>query len=174
MTRRVVPVGARLILGAIFGLSAISKISAPGLFRADVAAYQILPGSIVDPFALALPWIEALLAVYLFVGLLLRPAAIVAAGLLVTFGIALTSNVISGNTVHSCGCLPVTGFWGSIPMLVWLFGGTTIGLVDVARDLALTALALIIYRGDRSLLSLDAWLFGADDIGSESHTISGS
>src|SRR4051794_23650029 len=59
---------ARLVLGTVFGLAALAKITAPGLFRQDVAAYHLLPPAVVGPFALALPWIEALLALYLLVG----------------------------------------------------------------------------------------------------------
>lgn len=153
-------VGARVILGVIFALSGVTKLSAPGLFQADVAAYHLLPVSLVDPFALALPWIEVLLAVYLLVGLFLRPAAIAAAGLLLMFTVALAINVLSGNTAHGCGCLQGTGLVASLPIVTWLFGGLTISIFDVARDLVLCGLAAVIYWGDNSALSLDAVLFG--------------
>lgn len=153
-------IAARFLLGAIFALSAISKLSAPGIFQADVTAYHLLPNLLVGPFALALPWFEAILALYLLVGLFLRPAAIAAGGLLLAFSVALASNVITGNTAHGCGCLQNAGLLASLPLLSWLFGGLTISLFDVARDLVLTGIAALLYLGDASALSLDALLFG--------------
>ena len=137
-------IAARFLLGVIFALSAISKLSAPGIFQADVAAYHMLPDFLVGPFALALPWFEAALA---------------AGGLLLVFTVALASNVITGNTAHGCECLQNAGLLASLPLLSWLFGGLTISLFDVARDLVLTGLAALLYLGDASALSVDALLF---------------
>ncbi|MGH2460196.1 MAG: MauE/DoxX family redox-associated membrane protein [Chloroflexota bacterium] len=158
---RAASVAARAILGIIFGLSALSKLSAPGIFQADVAAYHILPAVLVGPFALALPWIEAMLALYLIAGLFLRTAAIAAAGLLLLFTAALAIDLLTGNTAHGCGCLQASGLAASIPALTWLFGGLTIGVFDVARDLVLAGLGAVISLGDCSTLSLDTVLFGA-------------
>ena len=158
--KRVAPIVARIVLGLIFGLSALSKLSAPGIFQADVAAYHLLPAFLVGPFAVALPWVEAALALYLVVGLFLRPAAVAADGLLLVFAAAMLMNLLTGNTTHGCGCLQASGLSASIPMLTWLFGGMTIGAFDVARDLVLAGLAAVIYVDDRSSLCLDAVLFG--------------
>lgn len=159
LIRQAGPVLARLILAIIFALSAASKLSAPGIFQADVQSYHLLPASLVGPFARALPWVEVLLAVYLLLGLFLRPVAVVTAGLLLVFTAALTIELLTGHTAHSCGCLQVTGLLASLPALNWLFGGTTITVFDVVRDLALASLAVAVYRGHGSALSLDAVLF---------------
>lgn len=63
--QRTAPIVARILLGLIFALSATAKLSASGIFQADVAAYHILPSLLVGPFALTLPWVEAVLALYL-------------------------------------------------------------------------------------------------------------
>jgi uncharacterized membrane protein YphA (DoxX/SURF4 family) len=152
---------ARLVLGAVFALAALAKITAPGLFRQDVAAYHLLPPAVVGPFALALPWIEALLALYLLVGLFLRPAAVATAALLLVFTGALAISLARGATAHGCGCLPTSGPLGSLPLVTWLAGGTTISAFDVVRDLVFVALSAAIYWGDRDTLSLDGLLFGA-------------
>jgi uncharacterized membrane protein YphA (DoxX/SURF4 family) len=161
---RVATLGSRAILGVIFALSALAKLSAPGLFEADVAAYHLLPPTIVAPFAFALPWIEAMLAVYLILGLFLRPAALLTGGLLLSFTAAMALNLASGNVNHSCGCLQGSGFLGSLPFVTWLFGGQTITWFDLARDLALTGLALVVYFGDRAAWSLDGLLFGEEPL----------
>lgn len=150
---------ARLLLGVIFALSAVSKITAPGAFRADVAAYHLLPPGLVGPFATALPWIEALVALYLLVGLFLRATAVATAVLLVMFSGALVIALAQGNTAHNCGCFQAAGAGGSFPLIAWLAGGSTITPFDVVRDLVLILLAAAIYWGDRFTLSLDGVLF---------------
>ena len=152
---------ARLVLGTVFGLAALAKITAPGLFRQDVAGYHLLPPAVVGPFALALPWIEALLALYLLVGLFLRPTAVATAALLLVFIGALAISLARGSTAHGCGCLPSSGPLGSLPLVAWLAGGATISPFDVVRDLVFVALTAAIYWGDRHTLSLDGLLFGA-------------
>jgi uncharacterized membrane protein YphA (DoxX/SURF4 family) len=151
---------ARLVLGAVFALAALAKITAPELFRQDVAAYHLLSAAVVGPFALALPWIEALLALYLLVGLFLRPTAAVTAALLLVFSGALAISLARGATAHGCGCLPSSGPLGSLPLVAWLAGGTTITPFDVVRDLVFVVLTAAVYWGDRHTLSLDGLLFG--------------
>ena len=151
---------ARLVLALVFGLAAASKITAPGPFRSDVQSYHLLPAGLVGPFALAVPWIEALITLYLVIGLFLRPTAVVTALLLCVFTGALAISVANGNTSHSCGCLPTSGPLGSLPLVTWLAGGSTIGLFDVLRDVVFIGLTAVIFWGDRQTLSLDGLLFG--------------
>ena len=158
--RTVATLAARLILGLVFALSATAKIAAPGLFRADVAAYHILPAALAGPFATALPWLEALLALYLLAGLFLRPTAMATAGLLLVFTGVLANSLVHGDTTHSCGCLPTSGFLGSLPLVTWLAGGATITPFDVLRDLAFVGLTGLIIWGDRQTFSLDGLLSG--------------
>jgi uncharacterized membrane protein YphA (DoxX/SURF4 family) len=150
---------ARLVLGLVFALSAVSKITASGAFRDTVAAYHLLPPGLVTPFALALPWIEALIALYLLVGLFLRPTAVVTAALLVVFTGALGISLARGATAHGCGCFGGSGPIGSFPPVVWLAGGNTITPFDVVRDVIFLLLAAAIYWGDRAAFSLDGLLF---------------
>ncbi len=149
---------SRLLLGLVFALSAITKITAPGAFRDSVAAYQLLPRDLITPFATALPWLEALIALYLTVGLFLRPTAIVTVALLVLFTGAIAISLARGNTGHSCGCFGDSGI-GSLAPVQWLAGGATITPFDVVRDLAFILLAAAIYWGDRYTLSVEGLLF---------------
>ncbi len=158
-TRTPLTLLARLVLGLVFALSALSKITAPGLFRTSVEAYHLLPLDLVGPFAAALPWIEALLALYLLVGLFLRPTAVVTALLLALFTGALAISLAQGNTAHGCGCLPDSGPLGSLPLVTWLSGGATITPFDVVRDLIFIALCAAIFWGDRQALSVEGLLF---------------
>ncbi len=72
---------ARLVLGLVFALSALGKITAGlGSFNTVVYNYHLLPYDLVKPFSYTLPWIEALVAIYLLVGIFLRGTAVVTIG----------------------------------------------------------------------------------------------
>jgi uncharacterized membrane protein YphA (DoxX/SURF4 family) len=156
---------ARVALALIFGLAAVGKITAPGLFRATVENYHMLPQVLVTPFAYALPWVEAIVALYLLVGLFLRWAAVAAAGMLLMFIVALTVQIARGNVAIGCGCLPTGGPLAQLPLVQWVAGGTTIGWFDVGRDIVLLGLALLIVVGGERAWSVDAWLRG--DLGDD-------
>ncbi len=157
----VATLAARLLLALVFALSAVSKITALGAFRASVAAYHLLPAGLITPFAYALPWLEALVALYLLIGLLLRPTAIVTAALLVMFTGAIAISLLRGGAAvaHGCGCFSTTGPLGSFPPVQWLAGGSTITAFDVVRDVIFIALSAVIYWGNRYVLSVDGLLF---------------
>ncbi len=117
---------ARLLLGLAVVVAAFSKIATPGISRADIAAYHLLPAILVGPVAGALPWLEALVALYLLVGLFLRPTAIAAAALLVLFTAALVVGLAHGDTGHGCSCLSRSGLIGVLPPTRWPAGDATI------------------------------------------------
>ena len=151
---------SRFFLALIFAVSAAGKITAPGLFRTMVEEYHVLPQVLITPFAYGLPWIEALLALYLIVGLFLRFAGVATAVLLLIFIVALGIQIARGTVAHGCGCLPAGGPLSSLPMVQWLAGGATIGLFDIARDIVFMGLAALVVVGDHDTLSLDGWRKG--------------
>jgi len=150
---------ARLLLGLVFAFSALSKITAPGLFRQNVTEYGLLPYGLIGPFAAALPWIEVLVAIYLVIGLFLRPTAVVTAALLVMFTGALVISILRGNTAFGCSCFSGSGPIGSLAPVQWLAGGSKISWFDVTRDLVFILLAAVVYWGDRYTLSVEGLLF---------------
>ena len=104
--RRIVPVLAlamRLYLGGLFIAACWHKIAHPAAFALDVATYQLLPLSLVNPFALAVPWIELWVGVLLVAGVRVRAAALVTAVLLAMFMVALSYALGKGLDL-SCGC----------------------------------------------------------------------
>jgi uncharacterized membrane protein YphA (DoxX/SURF4 family) len=87
----------------VFIFAALHKIADPGMFALDVATYQFLPLSLVNLMALILPWVEVLAGGMLIIGFRTRAAALLVAGMMVMFMIAL------GWALHleldmSCGC----------------------------------------------------------------------
>ena len=97
---------ARLILGAIFLSASIDKIAHPAEFAIIVSNYQILPGCLVNIVAIVLPWLEAILGLFIVCGWWLPGAAALADLLLVCFLGALVQAVARGINLQ-CGCFSV-------------------------------------------------------------------
>lgn len=133
---------ARLIVGGIFLVAGLTKVTAPGLFADAVRQYHLMPASWAYPFALAVPWLEILAAVYLLAGFLTRIASAACLLMLAVFEFALVQSLVTGHTNHSCGCF---GSGAVNPVLAFLEGGNHITPWDVIRDLILVLLALLIF-----------------------------
>jgi uncharacterized membrane protein YphA (DoxX/SURF4 family) len=94
---------ARLLVGLVFVVAAVPKLRDPASFASSVAAYKMLPESLVKPVARALPPAEIAMGVMLLAGVLIIPASVVAALLLVGFGGAIWVAVERGSKI-GCGC----------------------------------------------------------------------
>jgi uncharacterized membrane protein YphA (DoxX/SURF4 family) len=99
-------VRVQIALGAVFVASAIPKLMDPPGFAHMIYNYRLLPGAIVNGFALVLPWIELLVGVLLVLGAWRREAALVAVVLLVVFLGAIGWNLARGHAID-CGCFDV-------------------------------------------------------------------
>ena len=93
----------RFVLGQIFILAAFNKILDPASFADVVTNYAILPGFLVAPVAVLLPWLEFVCGVALVANRLTRGAALVIFLLLTTFLSGLGYNLFRGLDI-SCGC----------------------------------------------------------------------
>ncbi|MCS6797378.1 MAG: DoxX family membrane protein [Myxococcota bacterium] len=121
---------ARLVLAAIFATAAVPKLVQPDAFAAALDNYHLLPAALVGPVAVAVPVVELVLAASLLTGVDARGAAVVAAGLLVVFGVAMASALVRGIDVE-CGC----------------FGGRVaarVGVWPIVRNAGLVVLAVLV------------------------------
>ncbi len=110
---------ARILLGVVFVWASVPKIIDPRAFAVIVGNYQVLPQALVNPVALALPWLEALCGVTLIVGRLIRGSTLLVVCLMIIF-IGLTGfNIFRGLDID-CGCFSVaakeasTSQWGNL------------------------------------------------------------
>lgn len=149
----------RLVLAAIFIFAAYAKMRPqPGMpwtiasvrtslamFAMGVDSYQMLPPSVVAPFAHWLPPVELMLGLWLLSGIGLRVSSILSTLAIVAFIAAMFSAYRRGLTI-SCGC----------------FGpGEQIGPKTLIRDtllflplaLAVTIGSFCIRRGNRQISS---------------------
>lgn len=134
-------------------MAGLDKVQAPGAFADAIRAFHLLPPELVLPLAFILPWLELLVAAYLLLGFMTRPATIGAGLLLLGFVVALGSSLATGNTNHACGCF---GSGGTVnPILAFLSGGSTITWWDLIRDLLLIGLVALVLVCGPGPLSVD-------------------
>jgi len=94
----------RLILGVTFFYASLDKIAHPEQFAKIVYNYKILPGFLINLFAVTLPWIEFLAGLFLILGIFTESASILISFLLVIFVIAISINLFIRGVDLNCGC----------------------------------------------------------------------
>lgn len=99
-------VRTQILLGVLFVAAALPKIADPPSFAHMIYNYRLVPGSLVNITALAMPWAELLTGVALICGLWRRTAAVLVGTLLVVFIVAISVNLLRGNAID-CGCFDV-------------------------------------------------------------------
>ncbi len=129
----------RLFLGVVFLSASIHKIQHPEQFAVAIRAYQILPPSFSNLFALLLAWTEALASVLLILGLFTKKAASAIFILLATFIVAVVVTLARGFVID-CGCFGGNGH----DVDVWL----------LVRNILLITAAILVVRFDRGFLGV--------------------
>lgn len=125
--------GVRLVVGAAFMYAGALKIGDPLQFADQIASFEILPNALINPLALSLPLFEILTGLLLITGLMRRPAALAIALALAVYLAAISWALARGLTID-CGC-----FGAQAPSRAGMW-------LDLARDVALLAGAVIAYR----------------------------
>lgn len=126
----------RLALGVVFIWAALAKIADPGAFAKEIGYFRMVPLSLQNVFALALPWVELVAGVALVLNLVPRAATLLLGGLLVVFMIAIGVALARGLDID-CGCFGTRD-------------AASTGWVTLARDVGFLALAFLGYpRGTR-------------------------
>lgn len=143
----------RIVLGALFLYAGAIKAFAPDRLAEDIANYHLLPGWLVPPIAVTLPWIELIAGLCLIVGVWGRGAAWLVAGLMAVFTGALSQALLRGIDL-ACGC-----FGGDAPA-----DGLTI-----ARDLILLAVSLHVAASDRGVFGIARRLDGHPPVEAKLH-----
>lgn len=94
---------ARWALALLLAAAGATKVPHKAAVEESVKRYGVLPLPIVRPVAQMLPWTELCLALVLVVGVMARFAALLAAGMLTAFVVAIVWNLIRGKRFE-CGC----------------------------------------------------------------------
>lgn len=93
--------GLRVFIGLTFILSSVSKLPHHTEFVKIVESYELLPEGLAAAYGNVLPWVELILGVYLLLGIMLRPTAVVTLLIAVSFLVANIDSLASGE--DHCG-----------------------------------------------------------------------
>ena len=93
----------RLIVGGVFFASGLLKVGDPLAFAQDIQNFRLVSHEVSFMTALILPWIEILCGALLITGILRRPSALLASGLLLGF-IVLVGITMARGIDTDCGC----------------------------------------------------------------------
>ena len=140
------PVAVGAIVGAlalVMFAAAWHKFSAPEEFVGALAAYQLLPESLVWPAARVLPVAEAVIGVGILIPYTRQAAALLLSGLVLFYAVAIAINLARGRSSIDCGC------GGEAHPLSW-------GLVARNAVLALAAMVASGQTLDRTMNWIDA------------------
>ena len=133
---------ARIVLGALFIVASIDKLSDPIAFAASIGAYKLLPHTITFVIATVLPWMEFICGACLVLGLLRRGAGLLLFGLLVVFTVAVIAALVRGLDI-SCGCFTQDP------------DAAKVGWWKIIENVGLTCLSLLVTLAQNSWLSID-------------------
>lgn len=82
------PLILRLVLGAYFLMAGLSKLKMMSAFIAQVKTFGVLPGNVVELYAVLLPYLEVFIGGCFLIGLWTTLAGLMASGLLISFIVA--------------------------------------------------------------------------------------
>lgn len=93
----------RIVLGIVFIYAGAEKISDPAGFSISISNYRLLPVSVVNFFAISMPWIEITAGIFLIFGIAVKENAFIINAMLAVFIVAIVISLIRGLSID-CGC----------------------------------------------------------------------
>ncbi len=93
----------RVILAGLFIYASLDKIWQPALFAKAIYNYQLLPGMLLHPAAILLPYLELVTGIMLLMNVFPRTNSGIMLGLLILFTLAVIAAVLRGLDIQ-CGC----------------------------------------------------------------------
>jgi len=140
---------ARLLVGGVWIAAGLIKLPDPAGSVRAVRAYDLLPESVVPLVGHTLPILEIVVGVCLVLGLLTRPASVESALLFVAFIVGIASAWARGLQIE-CGCFGGGGFDAdATSKYPW----------EIARDVGLLALSVLLALRPRTPFAVDSLLF---------------
>lgn len=137
---------ARIVVGIIFIMYAIDKISTPKDFSHSIMNYKMVPEFAVNMLALVLPWVELITGMMLVLGVRLRAASLLASLMLVMFIMAIGVAMMRGLEIN-CGCSATS---------------ETVGWGKIGEDFAYLVLSLLIYFAPQRQFTLESAVKGGE------------
>ncbi len=90
-------------LGAVFFYASFHKITNPAEFAKIIYGYGLFPGSLINLFAIWVPFVELVCGICLISGVFRQSALLVCNAMLLGFILIISINLIRGHE-FDCGC----------------------------------------------------------------------
>jgi len=103
LRHRGVSLACQTAIGLVSLAASLTKIGDTATFARQIHAYRLLPFGLENLFAIALPWVELVLALAILLRLHPRAGSVVGAGLAALFVVAVTAALARGLDIE-CGC----------------------------------------------------------------------
>ena len=129
----------RIYLALVFILSGLDKINDLSGFAQSIENYRLLPISVVNIFAIIIPWIEVVAGGLLLVGIYIRENSIIIFTLLLVFTISIASAVLR-NLDIDCGCQGT-------------FDGQKVGMLKIIENTALIIVSILSIKLPKQVLT---------------------
>lgn len=140
---------ARLVVGGVWIVAGVLKLPDPAASVRAVRAYDLLPEAVVPTVGHLLPIVEVVVGVCLVLGLLTRVMAVASAVLFAAFVIGIAAAWSRGLQID-CGCFGGGGFDAdATSKYPW----------EIARDVGLLVLSILLVWRPRTPFAVDAFLF---------------
>jgi uncharacterized membrane protein YphA (DoxX/SURF4 family) len=131
---RYLSIAIRVLLGSMFIYASWSKIFDPSSFSQALWNYKLFPLAVISPLSHFVPWLEAVIGLALISGIGRKGAALLAAGLLMSFMLVISIDLARGISIN-CGCFSSSELPQSHEQGIWMMK------VDLLRDLSFLVLA---------------------------------
>ena len=139
----------RIIIGGIFLISGLAKISDPIRFILTLREFRLFPEIIVPFAAIYLPWLEFILGLFILLGILYRTSSLILACLNLSFTLAILSLIIRGIEVD-CGCFGLLADMLKLPDMA--------DMKAVIRNLIFIGISIYIFRTEKTAISLEGYI----------------
>jgi len=141
----------RIIVGGIFLLAGLAKISDPVRFLLTLREFQLFPEVIIRFLAVYLPWLEFILGLFIILGILYRTSSLMLAFLNAVFTLAILSVIIRGIDID-CGCFGLLADILKLPDMA--------DMKAVIRNLLFIGMCLYIFFVKDTVISIENYVRG--------------
>ncbi|MBU2508167.1 MAG: DoxX family membrane protein, partial [Bacteroidetes bacterium] len=122
---------SQAVIGIVFIFASLDKIANPGDFAVAIVNYKIIPLSLVNIFAIVIPWLELFCGILILFGEYIKESSFIISSLLLVFVVMIAAAVFR-NLDIDCGC------FGTLD-------AQKVGLTKIAENILLLLLSVNIF-----------------------------
>jgi uncharacterized membrane protein YphA (DoxX/SURF4 family) len=139
----------RIIIGGIFLISGLAKISDPIRFMLTLREFRLFPEIIIPFTVIYIPWLEFILGLFILVGIMHRTASLILSCLIWSFTLAIASVILRGIEID-CGCFGLFADMLKLPDMA--------NYKAVIRNVILLGICFSIFKIKKTHFSLEGYI----------------